>query len=78
MTAFLIVIVSLYILLASIVAETARKNGRYPLQWFLAALAINPLIAQALLYSRRAGPAAERSFAESAEIHITVAVRQER
>jgi hypothetical protein len=52
---FLIVVASLYILLASSVAQFARSHGRNPLHWFLCALAINPVIAQFLLLSRTEG-----------------------
>ena len=55
MITFLIVAVSLYILLASSVAQFARSHSRNPLHWFLAALAINPVIAQVLLLSRTEG-----------------------
>lgn len=55
MITFLIVAVSLYILLASSVAQFARSHGRGPLQWFFCALAINPVIAQVLLLSRTEG-----------------------
>ena len=52
MTTFLIISLGLYIFMASFVAETARDNGRNPLKWFFIALAVNPLIAQPVLYSR--------------------------
>ncbi len=55
MITFLVVAVSLYILLASSVAQYARSLGRSPLRWFLAALAINPVTAQVLLLSRIKG-----------------------
>ena len=55
MTIFLIVAFALYVVLATSVAQTARSNGRNRLQWFLAALAINPVIAQLLLLSRVSG-----------------------
>ncbi|NQV55745.1 MAG: hypothetical protein HQ503_07795 [Rhodospirillales bacterium] len=54
MTTFLIIAAGFYIYLATLVAETARGNGRGPLKWLLAALAINPLVAQFLLFSRLA------------------------
>ena len=55
MTIFLIVAFALYVVLATSVSQTARSNSRNRLQWFLAALAINPVIAQLLLLSRVSG-----------------------
>ena len=51
MITFLIVATSLYTLLASSVAQFARSHDRAPLQWFLLALAINPVVEQLLLLS---------------------------
>jgi len=51
-TTFLIIAVALYIGLALQVANKARNYDRNPGKWFIAALAINPLIAHVLLSSR--------------------------
>ena len=51
MITFLIVATSLYTLLASSVAQLARSHDWAPLQWFLLALAIKPVIEQLLLLS---------------------------
>lgn len=66
MITFLIVAASLYILLASSVAQFARSHGRNPLHWFIAALAINPVIAQLLLLSRTEGSRLANSDAADA------------
>ena len=50
LTTILVVIATFYILLASCVAEGARKRGLNPRKWFLIALAVNPLVSYALLY----------------------------
>ncbi len=50
LTTLLIVFVALYILLASCVAEQARRHGLSPRKWFLIALAINPIVSSTLLY----------------------------
>ncbi len=55
MITFLIVATSLYTLLASSVAQFARSHDRAPLQWYLLAFAINPVIEQLLLLSRIEG-----------------------
>ena len=52
MTTILIVAFAPYVVFATSLAQTARSSGRNRLQWFLAALAINPVIAQLLLRSR--------------------------
>ncbi len=51
MITFLIVATSLYTLLASSVAQLARSHDWAPLQWFLLALAIKPVIEQLLSLS---------------------------
>lgn len=50
LTTLLIVFVALYVLLASCVAEQARRHGLSPRKWFLIALAINPIVSSTLLY----------------------------
>ncbi len=73
MTTFLIIFFSLYVCLSVFVAITANDNGRSPVKWLFAALAVNPMVAFALLYSRVSAEIEDRAREEADPQAATVA-----